>query len=77
MPKVHREFSMGVASAADTSGILVAAVLAQVVHTSICEHYIGFAKWVDGGYAYDINFCVFYMTSLCVCVCFLKPAQWI
>lgn len=42
VPKVHREFSMGVASVADSTGIMVAAFLAQALHYFICSRYIGF-----------------------------------
>ena len=38
---MHREFSMGVASVADSTGIVVAAFLAEAVHSFICSHYIG------------------------------------
>ncbi|XP_064399119.1 battenin-like isoform X3 [Halichondria panicea] len=38
VPKVHREFSMGVASVADSTGITVAGVAAVFIHSSVCSH---------------------------------------
>ena len=42
VPKIHREFSMGVVSIADTSGISVAAVSSIFIHKFICGHFIGY-----------------------------------
>ncbi len=43
MPKVHREFSMGVASVADSSGITVAGVATTFIHSFICSQRIGYS----------------------------------
>lgn len=41
VPKIHREFSMGVASVADSSGIFVAAVISEwVIHPYICNKFV-------------------------------------
>ena len=39
-PKEYKEFSIGLTSAADTSGITLAAVSAIFVHNYICEHAV-------------------------------------
>ena len=52
VPKVHREFSMGVASMADSAGVMVAVFLSQGVHSFICSHYIGYYVWAAASYVY-------------------------
>ncbi len=37
VPKVHREFSMGVASVADSSGIVAAGVASFFIHSYVCK----------------------------------------
>ena len=40
VPETHREFSMGMASVADSSGIIVAGVAAIFIHQYICNNFI-------------------------------------
>ncbi len=37
VPKVHCEFSMGVASVADSSGIVAAGVVSIFIHSNVCK----------------------------------------
>ncbi len=45
VPKVHREFSMGVASVADSSGIVAAGVASIFIHSYVCNKTAHMITW--------------------------------